>query len=399
MLLGGIRYLLPVIEVAHKMGCYVITADYLPDNIAHKYSDEYVNVSIIDKEAVLCVAQDKKIDGIMSFGVDPGVVTAAYVAEEMGLPFQCSYESACILQDKSRFRRFLMENGFNCPKTRSFNSEQEVFQELDTFSWPVIVKPVDSAGSKGVTKVDHVDELRLAVETAFSCSFAKRVVIEDYLDVVGFQSSSDIFTVDGGVVYPVFSDQVFDITANNPFVPIAEIWPTTMPLSYQQDLTTQLNRLFELLQCRNGLYNVECRTCSNGKSYLMEVSPRGAGDHIAHLQDMALGTNIIENEIRAALNMPLNIRMPQETVGTWCTYTIHPAKDQNGTLETIIFDKDVEQDNIKFIDLALTPAMKIQSFTGANKSLGNVFLHFGTREEMNDFVTHPSQWMRIKTKN
>ena len=54
LLLGGLRYLLPVIEEAHRMGIYVITADYLPNNIAHKYSDEYINVSIIDKEAVSC---------------------------------------------------------------------------------------------------------------------------------------------------------------------------------------------------------------------------------------------------------------------------------------------------------------------------------------------------------
>ena len=70
MLLGGIRYLLPVIKTAHKMGVYVITADYLPNNIAHKYSDEYVNVSIIDREAVLKVALEKQIDGILSFGVN-----------------------------------------------------------------------------------------------------------------------------------------------------------------------------------------------------------------------------------------------------------------------------------------------------------------------------------------
>lgn len=86
MLLGGIRYLLPVIKAAHEQGYYVITADYLPNNIAHKYSDEYVNVSIIDKEAVLKVAQEKQIDGIMSFGVDPGVVAASYVQNKMGLP-------------------------------------------------------------------------------------------------------------------------------------------------------------------------------------------------------------------------------------------------------------------------------------------------------------------------
>ena len=91
MLLGGIRYLLPAIEAAHKHGCLVITVDYLPDNIAHKYSDEYHNVSILDKEAVLTLAQELQIDGILSYAVDPGVVTAAYVAEQMGLPFTCSY--------------------------------------------------------------------------------------------------------------------------------------------------------------------------------------------------------------------------------------------------------------------------------------------------------------------
>ena len=110
LLLGGLQYLLPVIEEAHKLGVYVITADYLPDNIAHKYSDEYVNVSIINKEAVLKVAQEKEIDGIMSFAVDPGVVTAAYVAEQMGLPFQCSYKSASILQDKTWLRKFIADN-------------------------------------------------------------------------------------------------------------------------------------------------------------------------------------------------------------------------------------------------------------------------------------------------
>ena len=89
MLLGGIRYLLPVIKAAHNQGYYVITADYLPDNIAHKYSDEYVNVSIIDKEAVLKVAREKEIDGIMSFGVDPGVIAASYVQNQIGIANLC----------------------------------------------------------------------------------------------------------------------------------------------------------------------------------------------------------------------------------------------------------------------------------------------------------------------
>ena len=75
MLLGGLRYLLPVIEAAHRHSIHVITVDYLPDNIAHRYSDEYHNVSIIDKDAVLALAQELQIDGIMSFAVDPGAAT------------------------------------------------------------------------------------------------------------------------------------------------------------------------------------------------------------------------------------------------------------------------------------------------------------------------------------
>ena len=115
LLLGGAHYLLPVIREAHALGIYVITCDYLPDNAAHKYADEYRNVSIIDREAVLETARELGIDGVMSFACDPGVTTAAYVAEQLGLPFAGSYASVSILQDKGRFRAFLRDNGFTVP--------------------------------------------------------------------------------------------------------------------------------------------------------------------------------------------------------------------------------------------------------------------------------------------
>ena len=396
MLLGGIRYLLPVIKAAHEQGYYVITADYLPDNIAHKYSDEYVNVSIIDKDAVLKVAQEKQIDGIMSFGVDPGVITAAYVAEKMGLPFQCSYESACILQNKSRFRQFLAENGFNCPKSEGYGCFEDALNDVNRLRYPLIVKPADSAGSKGVTKVNDETELRNAVKNAFDNSISKKIIIEDFLDVVGFQSSTDMFSVDGRIVYPVFSDQLFDSNAENPFVPIVEIWPSTMPLSYQQDLVKQLNRLLELLKCKNGLYNVECRVCSDGKAYLMEVSPRGGGNHIALLQDFALGTSFIEDDIRASLGVSLKMKVPHEIDGVWCVYTIHPPKSQHGLFKSMMFVESAENNHLKFLDLAVKPNDEIKPFTGANVSLGDAILHFSSREELEKGIDNTSNLLEIQ---
>ena len=80
MLLGGIYYLKPAIDAAHALGCYVITCDNVPNNLAHQWSDEYINASIIDKTQILQIAKEKKIDAILSYAVDPGVTTAAYVA-------------------------------------------------------------------------------------------------------------------------------------------------------------------------------------------------------------------------------------------------------------------------------------------------------------------------------
>ena len=394
MLLGGLRYLLPVIEEAHKLGVYVITADYLPNNIAHKYSDEYCNVSIIDKEAVLKAAQDLKIDGVLSHAVDPGVTTAAYVAEKMGLPFQCSYKAACILQDKSLFRKFLSEHGFNCPKAKGYDNVENALKDVDYFNWPVIVKPVDSAGSKGVTKVEDKAKLKAAIETALSASLSKNFIIEDFLDKVGAQSSADIFTVDGKLVYPAYSDQLFDKNAANPYTPAIEIWPASMEQKYQDDLTAQLQRLFTLLGVKSGIYNVESRVCSDGKAYIMEVSPRGGGNRIAELQDMATGQSLIVGEIKKALGMPMdNITAPQYD-GVWCNYILHSSKE--GVLVSVDIDPEFKRKHVRDIGLIAKPGDKVVPFSGANNSLGTLFLQFETREELDKALENKNNWLTIK---
>jgi len=393
MLLGGLRYLLPVIEEAHKMGVYVVTADYLPGNIAHKYSDEYCNVSIIDKDAVLEAAQKLEIDGILSHAVDPGVVSAAYVAEQMGLPFQCSYEAACILQDKSKFRAFLAEHGFNCPRAKGYDNLEEALKDVDYFNWPVIVKPVDSAGSKGVTKVENKTDLRNAIEVALQSSLSKHFVIEDFLDKVGAQSSADIFTVDGKLVYPAYSDQLFDPDAANPYTPAIEVWPASMEQKYQEDLSAQLQKLFTLLKVKSGIYNVESRVCSDGKAYIMEVSPRGGGNRIAELQDMATGQSLIRNEIRKALSVPLDVITAPKYDGVWCNYILHSNKP--GTFVSVDINPDFEKKYVRDIGLIVKPGDKIVPFTGANNSLGTLFLQFRNRMEADHALSQINRYITI----
>lgn len=393
MLLGGLRYLLPVIEEAHKLGVYVITADYLPDNIAHKYSDEYCNVSIIDKEAVLAKARELKIDGILSHAVDPGVVTAAYVAEKMGLPFQCSYEAACILQDKSRFRQFLRDNGFNCPNAKGYTNAEEALKDVDYFNWPVIVKPVDSAGSKGVSRVDDPEKLLDAITYALSESHNGHFIIEDFLEKQGFSAGSESFVVDGKLLYNGFYDQYFDKNAVNPYTPSAEVWPSIMEQKYQNEIKSELQRLFTLLGVTTGLFNVECRVCTNGKAYLMEVSPRAGGNRLSEMLNYAADVNINEAETKKAVGLQVvNMHEPNYK-GHFAILVLHSEKEgifQKIEIETTFREKHVIEEEIR-----ISVGDKVGSFTGANAALGTLFLRFDSREELAEALETQSKWLSI----
>ena len=423
MLLGGIRYLLPVIETAHKMGVYVITADYLPDNIAHKYSDEYVNVSIIDREAVLKVAQEKKIDGIMSFGVDPGVVTAAYVADRMGLPYP-PLESCEILQNKDKFRDFLQANGFNCPWHRSFATAEEAMEFFRSTLrptptptptstpaptptstptptptpytyFPCIVKPVDSAGSKGCSRVDRFEDLAQAVEYARSESHNGRIIIEQFLEKVGPSSDTDCFTIDDELVFASFNCQHFDATAPNPYAPAGFSWPSVLPASVQSELRSELQRLMKLLHMGSWIYNVESRLASDGKPYIMEVSPRGGGNRLSEMLKFACGQDLIANNIRVALGeKPVPMADPVYD-GTWAEVVVHSNK--TGEFQGLEIADDFEGEVIQ-LDLWAKPGDRVSEFTGANQTIGTLVLKFSSHEKAEADLLNVRDWVHVKVK-
>lgn len=398
MLLGGIRYLVPAIEAAHKHGHHVITVDYLPNNIAHKYSDEYHNVSILekDKEKVLNLAQELQIDGILSYAVDPGVVAASYVAEKMGLPFTCGYEAASIMQDKSKFRQFLTEHGFNVPKAKGYTEVEDALKDIDYYNWPVIVKPVDSAGSKGVTKVDDPINLEAAIAHALDESHNGHFIVEDFLELLGYQSSADCFSVDGELVYADYSDQLFDRNAENPYTPAIEIWPASMPQEHQNYLTSEIQRLLKLLNCGTGLYNIESRVCKNGKPYIMEVSPRAGGNRIAELQRIGSGVDLIEAEVQKAVGEKVrDITMPHYD-GFYVNYIVHSNVD--GIFEEAIIDEDFKKEHVIEVEIRVNAGEHVETFKGANNAIGTLFLHFDNCQQMNEALASQQEWLKVVVK-
>lgn len=298
MLLGGTRGLLPVIKSAHEQELYVITCDYLPNNIAHKFSDEYVNIDVTDKELVLEFALKVNINGIMSFSVDAGVTTAAYVAEKMKLPFPCSYPVAKILQTKNKFRLFLKHNGFYVPWNKTYSNIENLL--VDKLDYPLIIKPVDSAGSKGVSMVDNKEQLYNAFLNAKKESHCGYVIMEEYIEPL-YTSDSDSFVENGILNICTFSDQLFDKYSVNQFVPAAYVWPSSMPIEYQQSLKNELQRLMTLLNISSGIFNIETRIGTNSKAYIMEVTPRGGGNQLAEMIKYATDIDMIDAAVCVAV--------------------------------------------------------------------------------------------------
>ena len=393
MLLGGIRYLLPVIKAAHEQGYYVITADYLPDNIAHKYSDEYANVSIIDKEAVLKVAREKEIDGIMSFGVDPGVVSASYVQNQMGLPSFGPFESVEILQNKDKFRTFLAKNGFNVPLAKGFDSVEAAMSEAYWYPWPVIVKPTDAAGSKGVTRVEKLEDLKPALEYAMNHSISGHIIVEEFIDKLGCSSDTDSMSIDGKLVFTSFCAQRFDAEATNPYTPAAYSWPSTFTKEQEEYLTSEIQRLITLLDLKTVVYNIEVRVAPNGKPYIMELTPRGGGNRLCEMLRYATGVDMITAITRAMVGDPILEPIEQKPYnGHWAEIILHA--DREGIFDHLEINGNLPAEVIEE-DLWVNKSDHVNSFEGANNAIGTLVLKFQTAEELERAITHQREWLKV----
>ena len=247
LLLGGSAQQVVAIETAKKLGYYTVLCDFLTDNPGQYSADKFYLVSTTDKEAVLDVAKKENIDGVLAYASDPAAPTAAYVAEKMGLSGN-PYESVEILCNKDRFREFLKNNGFCTPAAKGYSDIDSAFADIKNgyFRMPVIVKPVDSSGSKGVGKIETIEETLQKLEYAMSFSRGKRIIVEEFVEKFGYQIAGDGLSIDGKLVFRYFANDHFNPKCVNPFVPISASFPYNMPDYIQDKVHDEIQRLLTL---------------------------------------------------------------------------------------------------------------------------------------------------------
>lgn len=202
LMLGGSRQQVVAIEKAKALGFRTVLCDYLPDNSGQYVADVFYQESTTDRELMLEIARKEGVSGVLAYSSDPASPAAGYVAEALGLPTN-PLAAIETMSEKHLFRAFLKEAGLPCPQAAPFSkcaSADEVAGLVEGFRFPIVVKPTDSSGSKGVSVLDDLSGLDAAIAHAGKFSRNGTLICEEYIrksfpHVVG----GDVFVVDGEV--------------------------------------------------------------------------------------------------------------------------------------------------------------------------------------------------------
>ena len=380
LMLGGAMQQIPIIREAKEMGLYVITCDYLPENPGHALADEYHNVSTTDMEGVLALARRLSIDGIIAYASDPAAPTAAYVAEKMGLPGN-PYESVKLLTEKDLFRQFLKEHGFNCPEARGYRTYEEAAADIGRFRFPVMVKPVDSSGSKGVVKIFTPGELEDAVEEALSYSRGGRFIIEEFLVKKGYQVSGDGFSVDGKLVFTSYGNELYSgAGGTREYVALGEFWPSLLTAEQKAKVDGELQRLITALGMRTCAYNIEVILDGNDTPYVLELGPRNGGSYIPQLIRYATGVDLVRYTILGAIGEDCSGLQMAETRGVWSNYMIMSRK--GGIFQGLRFEESFAKNNLLEVHCTCREGDEVRPYRNTTDSLGTILFKAETVEEM-----------------
>lgn len=397
LLLGGSKKQLIAIKKAKELGYYTILCDYLTDNPGKNYVDKFYLESIIDKEKILEIAKKEKVDGIIGYASDFAAPTVAYVANQLNLPGQ-PYEAVEILCNKDQFRSFLAKNKFNCPIAKSYTEISEAIKDFENnfFKFPVIIKPVDSCGSRGVYKINGINEFTNKIKNVLTYSRKNKFIVEEFIKKEGFQIAGDAFSINGKLEFVFFGDEYFNSQDSNSFVPIAASFPTKLPKEIQDKIKDTLQKIIDLLKLSTTSYNFDIILDDNQNVYIIEFSPRNGGNYIPQVIQGLTGVDLVELAIKSAIGEKIENIKTKNNNEFWAFYVLHSF--EKGIFSGIEINDDIKKNNVVELIVNKEIGQIIEKYTFCNESLGHLIMKFKTYEDMLDIINNKNNDIKIILK-
>lgn len=331
----------PLIQKAKQKGLETHVFAWAADDVGEKSADYFYPISIVEKDEILKKCQEIGIDGICSIASDLAAITVNYVAEKMGLignPMSCVEVST----NKHKMRQCFEKNGDPSPKSIQVNSIKDL-EGID-LKYPIIVKPVDRSGSRGITKLENSEGLPEAIERAISQGFEKCALVEEFAE--GQEYSVEYISWDGNHKFLALTKKY--TTGAPDFIETGHLEPAPVDDDTLKRVQSVVSHALNSLGIRYGASHSELKISDNGEIRLIEIGGRMGGDQIgADLVELSTGYDFVSAVLDIALGIePQYLKTKKSCAGIRFVFTqrdIDVLESMRKEHPEIIVEEDVHQ--------------------------------------------------------
>ena len=296
MILGAGIYQVPLIRAAKEMGFFVIVVSIKGDYPGFALADKIYYINTTDREAVLKAAVSEKIDGICTTGTDVAVSSIGYVCEHMELS-GISEKAADLVTDKAKMKEAFQKGRVSSARFRKVFSCEEAKKAAEELDFPVIIKCVDSSGSRGITLVKQAEEVSKAAEQAFSCSRKEYILVEEFLS--GIEIGVDGVVRDGQIVFLAPHDK-FVYKSEKITIPAGHSFPYSGGKEAEKEICHQMELAAKSLGLRNCFFNADVFVNAE-KVSVIEMGGRTGATCIPELISMYYGFDFYKKILESAM--------------------------------------------------------------------------------------------------
>lgn len=315
--LGTTSYQAELMKKAKSLGIEVHAFAWAADDVGEKIADFFHPISIVEKDDILAKCQELQVDGICSVACDIAMPTVSYVAEHMGLVHN-SIHSTEISTHKGMMRTAFREKKDPSPVSITVNEKNALSKEEMVF--PLIVKPTDRSGSRGITKVYSKEELCSAIEIAISESYDNKAVVEEYVE--GQEYSVEYISWKGKHSFLALTKKY--TTGSPHYIETGHRQSAGVDDDILEKVKSVVSHALDSLEIEYGASHSEIKIDGNGNIKIIEIGGRMGGDHIGtKLVEMSTGIDFLKAVIDVALGYEPDITPKHRTMAAGVRFIIN----------------------------------------------------------------------------
>ena len=389
LILGGGYAEVPLIKAAKNMGNYVITTGNQKDGVGHSYGDKYVDADFSNCELMLDIAKRENITAICSGCNDFALLSTAYVAEKMGLEGHDSYDVSKLLHHKDRYRKFAESINIPSPKAMVCKDINDVIKISDNLSFPVMVKPVDLTGGKGITMCESLDEAIIAFEKSIDITREKYVIIEEFVEGSrhGFTGllQNQKMTFYFGDDEHYYKNQYMVEGASTPSKDMSNIYSKLV--KYSEMIARELKLV-------DGIFHIQYILKDGVEPIIIEICRRAPGDLYVELVEKSTGVEYAKEIVCLESGIKRDIYCMRDSKDYWIRHCV--MSEKTGVIKKINYNYGIE----KYIDKQLVWANQGDCIKNSmTYKAGIIFLKFKNRDKFLEVKNNIHRYINIEVCN